>query len=349
MIFVVPAGIIADDIGRKKVLIISSVIYLIGWVVYGLGHHFIQFFAAEIILGISTAMWIASGGAFFYDTLKELGQEKKFKKLYGNVAAINYVMYGLSSLAGGYMALYGFRPIFFYTAIPIAFATIVTFTLTETKLFKHAERNYFAHLKEAARFAASHQRIRFLIIYGAIIFGVWFSGYMLYQPYLKSISVPLAYFGIVFFSMNIMAALGSKIANKLDMRIGEKNVLVFIAVVFALSYLSMAFSINTIGLIFPIILSLFFGIFEVSIVDYFNKLIESYHRATVGSLSNLVSNLSCSIIAPFFGIITDKWSISTAFKLAFVMIAINLIFSVIILYFVKNNNKKNKNNKKIKI
>jgi len=58
MLTTVPFGILADYIGRKKVMVISSAIFIVGWLIYGLGNNFSQFLIAEIILALSSAAWI---------------------------------------------------------------------------------------------------------------------------------------------------------------------------------------------------------------------------------------------------------------------------------------------------
>ncbi|MFH1642505.1 MAG: MFS transporter [Nanoarchaeota archaeon] len=327
MIFVIPSGLIADHIGRKKVLIISNSLFFIAWIAYGSSHNFWQFFATEIVFGVSSAMWFAAGNAFFYDSLQQINQQHKFKKLYGNVIAINYLMWGLASIVGSIIAVKGFRLVFYYTAIPVFISIIIAFSFTDTKKTKNV--NYAVHLKEAVKFTSTHPKIRFLVIFSAIIFGVWLSGYMLYQPYLKSISLPLAYFGIAYFFINLMSAIGSKNAHKIDDKLGETKVLFIVATVFALCYIGMFFSLKMIGAIFPIIIAYFLGVFDVSIADYFHKNIQSYNRATVASLSNFAGQLSSSIIAPFFGLLTDRYDIRTAFMLAFIIIIINIILLLI--------------------
>ena len=70
MITVVPFGIIADYIGRKKVLIANAVLFVLVWILFGLSYSFIGFLIAEIVAAFSASMWMASGTAFFYDTFR---------------------------------------------------------------------------------------------------------------------------------------------------------------------------------------------------------------------------------------------------------------------------------------
>jgi MFS family permease len=328
MLTVIPAGIAADYIGRKKVLIANAVLFTLGWAIFALSYSFTGFLIAEIIIALSTAMWMVSGTAFFYDTLRELDREGSYKRLFGKVVGINNIVWGIAALIGGYIATYSLRLPYWVSVITVFFAFVVTFSFTETKEYKHGEKHYIAHLKEASKFTAKHPRIRLFIVYSAILVSIFFIGFMLYQPYLKSISIPLVYFGWIYFAMNMLAAVGSRFAYKLEELLGERNILIVILVIAILSLFGMSKGFVILGAIFPIILSFNIGVFEPVMSDYINKRTESHHRATVISLSELVTKLFSSVTAPFFGWMVDFWSLETAFKAAMIILMINLVILV---------------------
>jgi len=328
MLAVVPSGILADYIGRKKVLIFNSVLFMIAWFVYASSYSFTGFFISEVIMALSTAMWMASGTAFFYDSLKELGREGEFKKLFGNVVSINSVFWGIAALIGGYVATKSLRIPFLMTAIALFFAILVSFSFTETKKYKHAEKKYFAHLMEASKFALNHPKIRLLIIYSSINYAIVFTAYVLYQPYLKTVGIPLVYFGFVFFAMNILAAFGSKMAYKIEKYLGENKILIYLLVINILCFLGMTQEFLIVGAIFPIIIFFRGGIFEPVVTDYMNKRIESHHRATVLSLNTLVTQLLATVMAPFLGWVVDAYSLSAAFLISALILTINLFILI---------------------
>jgi MFS family permease len=328
MLMVIPAGIAADYIGRKKVLIANSIFFSAGWALFALSYSFTGFLIAEIVVASSAAMWMASGAAFFYDTLRELGREGSYKRLFGKVVGINNIMWAIASLIGGYIATYSLRLPFWVSVITVFFSFFVTLSFTETREYKHGDKRYFAHLKEASKFAAKHPRIRLFIIYSAIFVSVFFTCFMLYQPYLKSISIPLVYFGWIYFAMNMLAAAGSRFAYKFEEFLGERNILIFLLAIAILCIFGMSRGLMIIGAIFPIILFLAIGIFEPVMSDYINKRTESHHRATVISLQELSTRLFSSVIAPFFGWMVDFWSLETAFLAAVIILIINLFILI---------------------
>ena len=64
--------------------------------------------------------------------------------------------------------------------------------------------------------AEKHSNVRLFIVYTAIIVAITSTTYMLYQPYLQSISIPVVYFGVIYAAMNGGFALGGKIAHRIE-------------------------------------------------------------------------------------------------------------------------------------
>lgn len=333
---VIPSGIFADYFGRKKVLIINGIFYVAAWIVYALSHTFFQFILAEIVIALSAATWSASGTAFFYDTLKELEREKDFKKLYGNVISINYIFWGISSLFAGYIALRGMRLTFWLTALTTVISFLIVFSFHDTKIHKHKDKKYINHLKESFNFTINHKKIRLLIIFSALIFALTFVGYILYQPYFKEINIPLVYFGLLYFFLFIAAALGSKIADKTEIWLGEKKILIIIISLMVLCFLGMAQKILIFGLIFPIIISFCGGVFEPVIADYINKLVKSKQRSTIMALDTIAIELFSTISAPIIGYIADVYTLSTSIYMIAIILFIDLIILIAAIKYRKN-------------
>lgn len=325
MVFEVPFGALGDMIGRKWMIIGSTFLSIAGWLVYSFGYSFKTFLVAEAILAISWAAYVGAGDAFLYDTLRQIGKEGSFKRIYGNVSAINYVVWGTAALIGAWLATYGLRIPIRMTALPFVVAFILSFMFTETREYKHAEKRYFVHIANAVKFTARHPRVRFFILFSAIAGAVWSALYFLNQPYLIAIKIPLVYFGVAYFFMNIAAAAGSKFANSIEEKLGERLTLFFLIFVPLISAAMMANLWAVAGVIFPIIIFFVGGFSEPVMRDYIHRHVESEHRATVQSLSGLMLDVVSAVTLPFIGWVFDVWSLSTALYVSAAMLTGNLI------------------------
>ena len=104
LIFTIPFGALADLWERKKVLIISQIGIITGYFTFFSGDSFWWFLLGEVFLGISTASYFGIQEAFLYDTLKQIKESSRFKKVVGNVYAINDVMMGTVGIFGAAIA-----------------------------------------------------------------------------------------------------------------------------------------------------------------------------------------------------------------------------------------------------
>ena len=331
MLTTVPFGIVADYIGRKKVLVGSAAIFFIGWIVYGFGNSFSHFFVAEIVLAISSAAWIPP--TFLYDNLRELKKESSFKKLFGKSLAYGSISFGFAALIGGFIATHSLRLPIWLMLIPSLGIFILTLTLTETKNYRHGEKKYITHLKDAIAFTAKHPKVRFFILYTAIVWAILNIAFVFYQPYFKSLGVPLALFGVLYAAMSGSYAISSKYAHWIEEKLGEKKILLLILVGLAFIYGGMAITGVFIGIILPIAIAFIEGVFQPVTTDYLNKHVESHHRATVNALANIVQKGTIAASAPFFGYLFDVYTLQAALVVASAILILT-IFILSLMYVI---------------
>ena len=166
-----------------------------------------------------------------------------------------------------------------------------------------------------------------------MLWGVFFTANLFYQPYFKELNLPLAYFGVIFAALCGASAIGARYAHDIEEKIGEKKILIALLLFALLSYLGMSYISSLFALVFPIMISVIIGVFEPVIVDYLQRHVESHHRATVTSLSSFATQGTGAVFAPFFGYIADVYTLQTAFLLAGAIIGLNLfILSMMYVY-----------------
>ena len=322
--FLIIGGSVADFLGRKKVLVLSSVLSFAGWLVYSLGHNFIQFVAAEIVLGVSLALWESSFSAWLYDSLKEQNEEKQYKRVFGNTFAVMFLAVGLAAPVGSYLASFDLRLPFFATIIPVALSMFVIIGFREPEYHKKAQP-YFAHIRQTLGYCWNRPRTRNLILFGSIAYSSLFSAFFLYQPYFAAAGLPIVYFGIVYFGIEATGALGAKYAHKIEGRMSEKRFLLLTIGVPVIGFSVML--INPIaGIVVTILLSLVSGMLEPVITDYIHIDTESYHRATVLAIYGTAYGIISSILMLGTGYVVDHFSINHAIIGLGLVLALNLLF-----------------------
>lgn len=310
----IPTGYFADIFGRKKSLIFSCIFWASGVLFYGFGHNFYQFLIAELLMAFGLSFASGADSALVYDTLKELKQEGSYKKVWGNALFFALIANSISSIIGGFIAEVSFRWTF-YAMVPfMIFLIPLSMSFKEPKRDKLIfERGYaFELLKVLKDNIIKNEKIRWLVVYSAIIVGFNSAVLWLYQPYFKLTGLDIFYFGFAFAAFGAVAALSSKYAHRIEEKLGQRYSLIMLIVLIGVSYLLMGNFIYLFSFSFAFMQQFVRGFSDPVITDYINKLASSDVRATLISAQNLVGRLFYAAIIPVIGWIADVYTITQA-------------------------------------
>ena len=329
----VPSGYFADIFGRKKSLILSGLFWTLGIFAYSLGYNFYQFLIAEILCALGISLASGTDSAFIYDTLKDLKQEKFYKKIWGNVLFYNLISMAFGSIVGGFIGKINFRWTFYAMLPLIIFLIPITLSLKEPKRHKLIfKKGYLFELLKILKYSLlKNRKIRWLVVYSAIIFGFNNAVLWLYQPYFTLTNLDIFYFGFIFAAFNIVAALTSKYSHKIENKLGQKYSLIMLVILVGVSYLLMGNFIYLFSFSFAFLQQFVRGFSSVVITDYINKLTSSKIRATILSAQNLLGSLFYATIIPFIGWIADVYTLTQALSILGIT---SLTFGIIILMVI---------------
>ncbi len=310
----VPSGYFADVFGRKKSLLLASVFMTLGMFIYSLGHNFYQFLIAEMTWGFGISFASGSDSAFVYDTLKDLKKENLYKKIMGNAVFYFFIATSIASIVGGFLGKYNYRWTF-YAMLPFLGALIpLSLSLKEPRRHKRIfKKNYLLELFKVLKDSViKNKKVRWLIIYSSVILGFNSAVLWLYQPYFKLSGLDVFYFGFIFAAFNIIAALSSKYAHKIEEKLGQKYSLIMLLFLVSGSYLLMSNLVFLFSFSFAFIQQFVRGFSRPVITEYINKLVSSDVRATVLSVQNLMKRLLYALIIPIIGWIADVYTLVQA-------------------------------------
>jgi MFS family permease len=330
----VPTGYFADVQGRKKTLVFGGITGLIAITIYGLGYNFFHFLVAEIFFSLSVSFNSGTTSAFVYDTLQDLGEEKQYKKIWGNSLFYGMLALALSSVLGGFIAKIDLRYTL-YASIPF-FAFMIPLAISMKEPTRHKfifEKGYIKELLEIVKVKLiPNKKLRWIIVYSGVVYAFNQAALWLYQPYFKISGLDIAYFGIVFASFQVVAAFSSKYAHKLEEKLGQKYSLAMLVLLVAVSYFLMSNFVFLFSFSFCFIQQFVRGFKNAVVTDYINKLTSSNIRATVLSAESFVGRLLYSAIIPIFGWIADVYTLVQAL---FVIGATTLVSGIVILMIIK--------------
>ncbi len=109
LFFEIPSGVLADVFGRKKMLIVSTIMRMIGNIIMILSNNLFMVCMSIAFMALSYNFSSGSGDALAYDSLKLAKMESKFEKYESNQLIIYRLCSGISTLCAGFALTIGHR------------------------------------------------------------------------------------------------------------------------------------------------------------------------------------------------------------------------------------------------
>jgi len=312
LILEIPSGYLADVIGRKKTLILGAVFLPVGLAIYVFTGTFLTFVLAEFIIAVGNSMRSGCDSAFIYDTAVQLKSESEYKKYEGKSAFYTRIGTALSSILGGLAALLSLNLPFYINIGTSLIMLPLALSLIEPKRETLKSMNPFKDIMRIFGFSFANSRLRLLMLFSALIMSTGVIGIWSYFLFYESLGIGVGYFGILFAVFQLASALGSRKAHSLEKIFGLKNSLLLVMLIGGVFLL--LGKIQSPLMIVLILLNAFLWGFSYPLfLDEMNRIIRSETRATVLSVANMTVSLSYVILAPLFGKLVDRHSLSKAY------------------------------------
>jgi MFS family permease len=323
----IPSGYLADVIGRKKTLIIGAIFGVLGFTTYSLSFGFMGFLIAEIILGIGQSCVSGADSAMLYDSLLDRGEEKKYTLFEGQVTALGNVAEALAGILGGFLAVITIRAPYVAQIFVALIALPAAITLVEPTRKTPLMKAGMMDIIRISRFALFTDRpLRRNILFSAItgtatLTMAWFA-----QPFFEYAAIDIAWFGILWTTLNLTVAITSYTAHRLEKRVGQKRSILLIALLLPLGYLALSRFHHPGGLFVLYLFYLVRGYATPVLKDYINRITASHIRATVLSVRNFIIRLLFALTGPLLGWVKDIYTLPQALTLAGIIF---LIFGIL--------------------
>lgn len=316
VIFEIPTGYIADRLGRKRTLLLSSGIATVGWIGYAFCGSFTQFAVAEVALGLAFSLMSGTDSSLLYESLAEDGACERYTRLEGRQQSAALLAEGLAALLGGFaVTVLPLEATLIATGLASGVGLAAAFGLTEPRRqpYSHPRGTWYGMYK-IARFVFLKSRIvRFAVPVLAAcsvstMLGVW-----LYQPLWQEKQVPVWLFGVLWAALSLPPALAGRWAHVLETRLGRTRILWFLPLPVILGYLILAFVPGYGALAGAYLVPFLRGLAQPIVGRYIHDETRSDKRATVVSIQSWVFRLGYFLLGPVIGWIGKNYGLSAAF------------------------------------
>jgi MFS family permease len=330
----VPTGVIADRIGRKWSLMISTLLMMIGELIFLL---FWRGFWDSILIAVftGTGFAFASGAmeALIYDSLPEENRDTHMKRAMGRLGSWGHIAFFIAPLIGsvilGDLAPERVSITIALTVGALLIGVLVSLTLHEPAAHWNAERNSpFTIFRSGFHELRSSRRLLWIML--LTMFTTTFTGSMvttLGAPYLAQNGVSPFAIGLTLSLGSLIAAFTQRFAHRVEAILGARRTIVLLAILPGIWYMLLAFISG--GAAAWLIITFMYGSNDMKyplFSSYQNRLINSRTRATVLSMMNMSTSLYVAVIAPLYAALATR-----SLPLAFVTIGVVIIMAALAL------------------
>ena len=321
----VPTGAIADRWGRKVSLSYGAFANAIAVIVFGLAGNFGVLLISYMVWAAAFTLYSGADSAFVYDSLRAVGRENEFQKLWGRTRAVQaagaILGLGVGSLLAEIVSLW--VPVVASGGL-MAVAWLVSFTFKEPPRFDEGEQQagYLEVTKGAFRVAFGQPAVRMMMLLMAVVMGVGVSMIILQQPFLDSHDVSYGLFGPFLMPGQFLSIAGALLAYRISAALGVSRLIALMPLVVLTTAVGLGTVDHLAAWAFYPLTTLMFAMSFVVISDYLNRRIPSANRATILSIHNMLFSLVVAAMEALLTAIGDWRSLPTAYLTGAVLLAV---------------------------
>lgn len=316
--FEIPSGIVADVFGRKKTMVLASLVSLVSGLLMILSNNF---WSVAFAIGFSALSYNLESGtreALAYDSLKFAGQEEKYNKFASTEMMLYRITSSTATLCAGFALWLGYRRAYAFDILFSLMAIGIACSLSEVSVSndentdntennnpntnKNVKIGYRLKnvITESWRFMITNKKTRSIMIINAIIGAVSTLVLFFLQAKLPLAGLNDALLGPALFVMGLGAAFGARTAGFFPKLKYKKYIIISsIGVIFA-------FAMIFTELPYVMILGGFAGSFfddfvEVRTDIILNEMIPSEQRATLISVNSFMFSIVMIVMSTLMG------------------------------------------------
>lgn len=222
LIFELPSGVLADVFGKKKMLIVSALMCMIGNIAMILSGDLFMVCLSIAFQALNYNFSSGSGDALAYETMKLNGTESGFERYESNQLIIYRICGGLSTLCAGFALTIGHKAAYGADLLMCALQIAVLMTLKEVPTDSMAERRDRGTLRamvscfrESAVFLRKAGRAVGLMMCNSFVGAIDILLLFYLQAKLRERGIPLWLLGPALLFMELGGVVGSKLILKL--------------------------------------------------------------------------------------------------------------------------------------
>lgn len=341
----VPSGAFADTLGRKKLVLLSSLVMFVEIAMIALvptenpNLVFMVFLVNRILSGLAMALASGADEALAYDTLKEQGNEELWPRVLQIqlriassvgifVTLIGAAMYDVNFMTNIFHALGLTAPASTKDLMRIpVFATLLVALLAiyaavnmreKKKVMPNGQTKLattIASLKltaDTGKWVFATPYVLFILLYYSLFEHTSRMFLTMNSQYYLAIDIPIIYFGFIGAGISLLKIILAGQSRRLAENIEPKTFIIIMGLASILTYYWISLGWSIYGVVPALVLIFIIMTMNIFISYHLNKRTESHNRATVLSFKGLMFNLGYGLIgilyAYYYKLVSNNYS-----------------------------------------
>ena len=311
IIFELPSGVMADVFGRKKMLIVSTIMQILGSIAMIASNDLFMVCVAIALHALCYNFSSGTGDALAYDSMKKARIQSKFEKYESNQLVIYRVCSGISTLCAGLALAIGYRLAYGTELITCLIQLYVISTLSEVKSKESAHSESTMHkilscVRESLSFLKQARKALGLMMCNSFVGAVDILLLFFLQAKLPEKGIPQWGLGLALLFMELGGVVGSRLilkfpkaSYKVIFMVSAALVLTGVGIEHSTSYIAAAIGgfISAVG----------DDALQVRTNAKLQKMFPSEQRATLTSVESFSFSIIMIVLSPLAGFVFTYW------------------------------------------
>jgi len=355
-IFEVPSGIIADNYGKRKELLICFVFYIISFIFFFIGSNIMILSIGMAFFGLGEAFRSGTHKAMILSYLEHKGWFSHKAFVYGRTRSYSLLGSSISSFLSILLVLNlpSLRWIFLVCIIPYILDFLLIWSypkyLDEKVVSNLTLKGFYLESMKQLKSVNSNRILKKILVSSALYDGTFKAIKDYIQPILKLLLLTAGfgivmgldgdkslkvYLGLIYGTFYIFSSLASKNVHRLTTKLNSHIVFEKFFDIMGILLLVLSFAVRH-EFIFMAVL-VYFALYIMKdarrplFVDVCSDYMDKNQRVTVLSIESQIRALFMVVMAPTFGWIADKYSVGDLF------FAIGVLLLVTSRFLILNN------------
>ncbi|MCI2110611.1 MAG: MFS transporter [Acidaminococcaceae bacterium] len=298
----IPTGIIADNIGKKKALLMGGILMIIYYLSMLFSDTFVMFVLGAVVFGIGSTFVSGTNTAYLYDLMDD---KISSVKMLGRLSTIITGAIGLAMVIGGYLQKTSWESVMWLGVSAQIIGVCILLSLPNIVVRASCSKKIF--LYDVFRAFKNKGFLRKALFLLGLNEGIVSSIYILAQAILNQFGMRTEHIAWVFCIETLLSVVAFSQIETFINKFGRKKVMVVTIAGTALAFLGLNTSKTLVISCLVLLISVLNNCYTTVLLDEFNNVIEKDIRATAISCFNMISALFMACIFWSISVIGDNY------------------------------------------